>query len=73
MTVARTVARNSLVQLGGRGITMAVSLGTLSLLSRYLGPEDFGKYQFVIAFLLLVNVSDFGVALSYVTCSGWAA
>jgi O-antigen/teichoic acid export membrane protein len=62
MTVARTVARNSLVQLGGRGITMAVSLATLSLLSRYLGPEDFGKYQFVIAFLLLVNVSDFGVA-----------
>jgi O-antigen/teichoic acid export membrane protein len=62
VTVARTVARNSLVQLAGRGITMAVSLGTLSLLSRYLGPEDFGKYQFVIAFLLLVNVSDFGVA-----------
>ncbi len=62
MTVARTVARNSLVQLAGRGITMAVSLGTLSLLSRYLGPEDFGKYQFVISFLLLVNVSDFGVA-----------
>lgn len=62
MTVARTVARNSLVQLAGRGITMMVSLGTLSLLSRYLGPEDFGKYQFVIAFLLLVNVSDFGVA-----------
>jgi O-antigen/teichoic acid export membrane protein len=62
MTVARTVARNSLVQLGGRGITMVVSLATLSLLSRYLGPEDFGKYQFVIAFLLLVNVSDFGVA-----------
>jgi len=62
MTVARTVARNSLVQLAGRGITMAASLGTLSLLSRYLGPEDFGKYQFVIAFLLLVNVSDFGVA-----------
>ncbi|MEX0749365.1 MAG: flippase [Dehalococcoidia bacterium] len=62
MTVARTVARNSIVQLAGRGITMAVSLGTLSLLARYLGPEDFGKYQFVIAFLLLVNVSDFGVA-----------
>jgi len=62
MTVARTVARNSLVQLAGRGITMAVSLATLSLLSRYLGPEEFGQYQFVIAFLLLVNVSDFGVA-----------
>jgi O-antigen/teichoic acid export membrane protein len=62
MTVAQSVARNSLVQLAGRGVTMAVSLATLTLLSRYLGPYRFGQYQLVIAFLTLVNVSDFGVA-----------
>jgi O-antigen/teichoic acid export membrane protein len=41
---------------------MTVTLATLSLLSRYLGPDEFGRYQFVIAFLLLVNVSDFGIS-----------
>ncbi|MEX2246004.1 MAG: oligosaccharide flippase family protein [Dehalococcoidia bacterium] len=60
--VARSVARNSLVQLVGRGMTMAVAVGTLTLLSRYLGPHDFGQYQFVIAFVLLVNLSDLGVS-----------
>ena len=36
MSVARSVARNSLVQFGGRGITMAVQLAMLTLLSRYI-------------------------------------
>lgn len=62
MTVARRVARNSLTQLAGRGMTMGVSLVALTLLSRYLGPYRFGQYQLVIAFLTLVNVSDLGVA-----------
>lgn len=62
MTVARSVARNSLVQFGGRGITMAVQLAMLTLLSRYLGPEEFGHYQVVIAFLLLLNLTDLGIS-----------
>jgi O-antigen/teichoic acid export membrane protein len=62
MASAQTVARNSLVQFVGRGVTMAFALAILTLLSRYLGPYEFGQYQLVIAFLLLVNVSDLGVA-----------
>lgn len=62
MSVAQHVARNSAVQLAGRGVTMAVSLAAVSLLSRYLGPERFGDYQFVLAFLLLANLSDFGIS-----------
>lgn len=62
MTEARRVARNSLIQLGGRGITMFVSLAALTLLSRHLGPTQFGQYQLVIAFLTLFNISDLGVA-----------
>ncbi len=61
MTETRRVARNSLVQLGGRGITMFVSLAALTLLSRHLGPAQFGQYQLVIAFLTLFNISDLGV------------
>jgi O-antigen/teichoic acid export membrane protein len=61
MTSARHIARNSLVQFAGRGVTMAISLAVLALLSRYLGPYEFGQYQLVIAFLLLVNISDLGV------------
>jgi O-antigen/teichoic acid export membrane protein len=62
MTSARHIARNSLVQFAGRGVTMGVSLAILTLLSRYLGPYQFGQYQLVIAFLLLVNLSDLGIA-----------
>ena len=62
MTVAQNVARNSLVQLAGRGVTMTISLAALVLVSRYLGPYRFGQYQLVIALLFLVNVSDFGIA-----------
>ncbi len=62
MTVAQNVARNSLVQFAGRGVTMCVSLAMLTVLARYLGPYRFGQYQLVIAFLTLVNVSDLGVA-----------
>ncbi len=62
MTVARSVARNSLVQLAGRGVTMTLSLAALVLVSRYLGPYRFGQFQLVVALLFLVNVSDFGIA-----------
>lgn len=62
MNVAQNVARNSLVQFGGRGITMVVQLATLTLLSRYLGPAQFGHYQVVIAFLLLLNLTDLGIS-----------
>jgi O-antigen/teichoic acid export membrane protein len=61
MTVAQTVARNSMVQLAGRGVTMVASLLTLMLLSRYLGPHGYGQYQIVIAFLFITNFSDLGV------------
>jgi O-antigen/teichoic acid export membrane protein len=33
----------------------------LAILSRYLGPTQFGQYQLVIAFLTLFNISDLGV------------
>jgi O-antigen/teichoic acid export membrane protein len=62
MTEAQKVARNSLVQFAGRGVTMGASIVALALLSQYLGPHRYGQYQLVIAFLTLVNVSDLGVA-----------
>ena len=62
MTDARSVARNSLVQLAGRAVTMVASLLTLALVARYLEPYRFGQYQLIIAVLLIVNVADFGIA-----------
>lgn len=61
MTESRRIARNSLVQMAGRGVTMVVSLLSLAVLSRYLEPTEFGQYQLVIAFLTLFNISDLGV------------
>ena len=46
----------------GRGITMVASLATTYPVARYLGPDKYGQYQLIIALLLLVNVSDFGIA-----------
>ena len=62
MTEARRVARNSAVQLAGRGVTIFISLGSLAILSRYLGPTEFGQYALIIAFLTLFNISDLGIA-----------
>src|SRR5262245_55279238 len=61
MTESRRIARTSLVQMAGRGVTMFVSLLSLAVLSRYLEPTEFGQYQLVIAFLTLFNISDLGV------------
>jgi O-antigen/teichoic acid export membrane protein len=63
MTVAQQVARNSIVQIGGRAVSIAASLLTLMLLSRYLGPGGYGQYQVVLAFLVITNLSDLGLTV----------
>jgi O-antigen/teichoic acid export membrane protein len=62
MNVPRSIARNTIVQLAGRGVTVLLSLAILMILTRHLGPEHVGEYLLVIAIVSLLDISDFGVA-----------
>ncbi len=63
LTLSRVVARNTVVQLVGRGLTMAVALATVMVLTRYLGVEGVGQYLLVSSLITLLNFSDMGLFL----------
>jgi O-antigen/teichoic acid export membrane protein len=44
----RQIARNTAVQILGKGMNLAVSMGTFALITRYLGPALYGRYNVVI-------------------------
>jgi O-antigen/teichoic acid export membrane protein len=63
LTLSRLVARNTIIQLGGRALTLVIALASLMVLTRYLGVEGIGQYLLVISFLGLLNFSDLGLLL----------
>lgn len=63
LTLSRLVARNTVIQLGGRVLTLAIALASIMVLTRYLGVEGVGHYLLVISFLALLNFSDMGLLL----------
>jgi len=63
LTLSRLVARNTLIQLAGRALTLAIALASIMVLTRYLGVEGMGQYLLVISFLGLLNFSDMGLLL----------
>jgi O-antigen/teichoic acid export membrane protein len=60
--VPRSIARNTVVQLAGKGVTVALSLAVLMILTRYLGVEGLGDYLLVISLMALLDFSDMGVS-----------
>lgn len=59
---AKTIASNSGWLLAHTAIRMAISLVTAVWLTRYLGPESFGLYSYVIALVMIfVAVSSVGM------------
>ena len=63
LTLSRLVARNTIIQLGGRALTLVIALASLMVLTRYLGVEGIGQYLLVISILGLLNFSDLGLFL----------
>ena len=61
MNVPRAVARNTGVQLIGRAMSVLLSLGSLMILTRYLGTEGVGDYLLVLAILALLNIGNMGL------------
>jgi O-antigen/teichoic acid export membrane protein len=57
------VIRSGLVRLCAQGVTFALRIGSLVVLARLLGPEDFGLIGMVTAFTgALTTLGDFGLS-----------
>ena len=58
----RRVASNTAVQLVGKGAVLAIGLVSIALLTRYLGPDDYGKYTLALMYMQLFGVlADVGL------------
>jgi O-antigen/teichoic acid export membrane protein len=58
----RRVASNTLVQLAGKGVVLAIGLVSIAVLTRYLGPDDYGKYTLALMYMQLFGVlADVGI------------
>ena len=58
----RRVASNTAVQVVGRGATLAMGVASITILTRYLGPDDYGKYTLALLYMQLFGVlADVGL------------
>jgi O-antigen/teichoic acid export membrane protein len=58
----RRVASNTAVQLAGKGAVLAIGLVSIGVLTRYLGPSDYGKYTLALMYMQLFGVlADVGL------------
>jgi O-antigen/teichoic acid export membrane protein len=61
MNSVKRVAKNSSITMVAKAIALLGSLFTLALVARYLTPESFGEYIFVMAFIAVFEVfTDMG-------------
>jgi O-antigen/teichoic acid export membrane protein len=58
----RRVASNTAVQLVGKGAVLALGVVSIAVLTRYLGPDDYGKYTLALMYMQLFGVlADVGL------------
>ncbi len=58
----RRVASNTAVQIAGKGIVLGFGLASLAVLTRYLGPSEYGKYTLALMYMQLFGVlADVGL------------
>ena len=61
-SVRRRVASNTAVQVAGKGIVLAFGLASMAVLTRYLGPDDYGRYTLALMYMQLFGVlADVGL------------
>lgn len=56
MTLTRTIAHNTIVQVIGKIISTIIGLVVIGMLTRYLGEKGFGQYTTVMAYLQMFGV-----------------
>ncbi len=65
MSLSNKIAKNSFIQIIGRVLSTLIALLPLALMTRYLGPEGFGNYTIIIAFLSFFGImADMGIYLT---------
>ncbi len=58
----RRVASNTAVQLAGKGAVLAIGAVSIAIVTRYLGPDDYGKYTLALMYMQLFGVlADVGL------------
>ena len=61
----RALAQNTAVQMIGKGIATVLGIGTVAVLTRFLGVEGYGQFTLVMTFLSIFAVLvDFGLTLT---------
>lgn len=67
MSLFPNVAKNTIVQILGRGGVICTTIITTALLTRLLGTAGYGNYVFIIAVLMFfVTISDWGTSMIFV-------
>ncbi len=65
MTLANKIAKNSLIQMVGKMVSLVLGLLTIAIMTRYLGQAGYGQYTIVISFLQFFGIiADFGLSLT---------
>lgn len=61
-TARRRVASNTAIQLAGKVVVLGLGVVSIAVLTRYLGPEDYGKYTLALMYMQLFGVlADVGL------------
>lgn len=62
MSIAKKIAFNTVISVATRVFGMALALVGIGFSTRYLGPEGFGEYSTVLAFLFIFSIAaDLGL------------
>ena len=61
-SIRRRIASNTAVQVVGKAAILALAAASLAVLTRYLGPDLYGRYTLALMYMqLLIVVSDVGL------------
>ena len=55
-TLGQRVAANTTYQLAGKAAVLAIAAVSIAVLTRYLGPADYGRYALALSFMQLFGV-----------------
>src|SRR3989344_6658892 len=65
MTTAKQIAQNTIIQVMGKALTIAVALIGFGLMTRYLGQTGYGYFSAVYGFLTIFGILvDLGLQMT---------
>ena len=62
MSLQFNIVKNTIIQIVSKVITLVLTIVVTTHITRYLGPEGYGKYTFIFTYLsFFIIFSDFGI------------